>query len=108
MRISEWSSDVCSSDLVAAAFEDMDLGNGHGVSPEEEAARAGRPNGSDEARGDAAKPLIAPGDVVARLHRYRRRDATRHDEGAGLYVLDRNSVVEGRSVSVRVDLGGRR
>src|SRR3546814_21155280 len=62
MRISDWSSDVCSSDLPTR-----------------------RDQPSRPARGRAGRPAPTP-----------RRAA------------DRKSVVEGKSVSVRVDLGGRR
>src|SRR3546814_17383890 len=65
MRISDWSSDVCSSDLIASRA----------------AARC-----RDAAGGNAA--------------------------GRGwcstIQGIDRKSVVKGKSVSVRVDLGGRR
>src|SRR3546814_11249431 len=66
MRMSDWSSDVCSSDLAVCA------GRGCG------------------------RRVWAPRRAAARVpvHRRRRRD--------------RKSVVEGKSVSVRVDLGGRR
>src|SRR3546814_20602414 len=73
MRISDWSSDVCSSDL-----------------------RAG-----------AGRPVQA-----RRLHRRRTVCAGRARQRAGRRHRrcppDRKSVVEGKSVSVRVDLGGRR
>src|SRR3546814_17730755 len=72
MRISDWSSDVCSSDLRQDALD-----------------RAVEP------RRVAAGEIGARGAVV----RHEERVA---DEG------DRKSVVSGKSVSVRVDLGGRR
>src|SRR3546814_15399198 len=88
MRISDWSSDVCSSDLVAR--------RPGGKAPFEQGARGG----------------IA--------HRRRRRSGQHHHQPAPLALggadevvtrlagIDRKSVVEGKSVSVRVDLGGRR
>src|SRR3546814_2927069 len=78
MRISDWSSDVCSSDLTMV-----------------ETDRAG-------------------------AHGSRRRPAHARHHGAGIHATgqerskrhvgdqDRKSVVSGKSVSVRVDLGGRR
>src|SRR3546814_12161783 len=73
MRISDWSSDVCSSDLqVREERLDQDL--------------LAREVVEQAALGDA-------GGVGDRL-----------DRGAA----DRKSVVSGKSVSVRVDLGGRR
>src|SRR3546814_5543975 len=71
MRISDWSSDVCSSDL---AFKVI-LGEA--------------PFGPG---GDG------PGVIASRFAAGRQRDGGR----------DRKSVVWGKSVSVRVDLGGRR
>src|SRR3546814_14896749 len=65
MRISDWSSDVCSSDLHA---EPMSL------------------------------------DDALRLAETRAPELQAREAG----LEDRKSVVEGKSVSVRVDLGGRR
>src|SRR3546814_20327773 len=83
MRISDWSSDVCSSDLVrdgAITHEDS-LGN----------------KGRTEA-GDVQ--VMSAGSGVRHAEYNREPETTR--------ILDRKSVVEGKSVSVRVDLGGRR
>src|SRR3546814_11267537 len=82
MRISDWSADVCSSDLAGRGGRGYD-------------GRAGR------ARGPAPRRHHAP------------RDGRRRQEAAVLparrrRVQDRKSVVSGKSVSVRVDLGGRR
>src|SRR3546814_11394108 len=86
MRISDWSSDVCSSDLVV------------------------RP---DDCPGIAA---LGFEDVLERLEHVRVAQvpafgaAIIHDTviALGEGGTDRKSVVEGKSVSVRVDLGGRR
>src|SRR3546814_13980354 len=82
MRISDWSSDVCSSDLrpiwAARSQAWAVAGGGWHTAP----AASGR-------RGESA------GD-----DRRRRSDQCRR--------RDRKSVVQGKSVSVRVDLGGRR
>src|SRR3546814_20990495 len=86
MRISDWSSDVCSSDLqvdgqqavaqvVAGDAGDDQFGMGFPGCLEDD---LGRRAGFDMA-----------GDVDVR-------------------ILDRQSVVSGKSVSVRVDIGGRR
>src|SRR3546814_13669667 len=80
MRISDWSSDVCSSDLEPNA--ERRLGHySEGI------------------------PSIEP--LQSRFHA-----AASKRIGAvlksSLMLSDRKSVVEGKSVSVRVDLGGRR
>src|SRR3546814_19444509 len=81
MRISDWSSDVCSSDLA-----------------EEGEAAPARAGILDRARrGDLAHMAARQGHA--------RRDARAARRRLG---RDRKSVVEGKSVSVRVDLGGRR
>src|SRR3546814_13334324 len=87
MRISDWSSDVCSSDLIAIE----ETCRGH-IGPE--------PAGKGSRRSVSAR---------------RRRaidDPDRHPRFLGRMVravqADRKSVVEGKSVSVRVDLGVRR
>src|SRR3546814_10936636 len=84
MRISDWSSDVCSSDLAHAA-------------------------------GHRAHASVLPGRRAAPVLAARRRGRTAaHLRGGPLRGRvaappgDRKSVVEGKSVSVRVDLGGRR
>src|SRR3546814_11523315 len=100
MRISDWSSDVCSSDLAT---------------------------GVDRSGGTQSHCLGGCRPLPHRHHRpeRRRRDCTvRADQlrsvsrGGDQLVLrrgeqqplrrDRKSVVSGKSVSVRVDLGGRR
>src|SRR3546814_16236572 len=84
MRISDWSSDVCSSDL-----EDAEAGAPRGLV-------LGHSLGDQSCLvvGDLRRQGILRGGLVER----------RHGAGGG----DRKSVVEGKSVSVRVDLGGRR
>src|SRR3546814_1956489 len=80
MRISDWSSDVCSSDLHESVFREVG-----GLEPE---------SAADVARDDAK---LGFGNVEDVLRQFGAR-------GMG----DRKSVVYGKSVSVRVDLGGRR
>src|SRR3546814_20152700 len=72
MRISDWSSDVCSSDLGGKLRRQIILGQRR------------------------AHPRI----MVERRGKVRRR-------GEMAQRVDRKSVVSGKSVSVRVDLGGR-
>src|SRR3546814_17296736 len=95
MRISDWSSDVCSSDLAVAdvTFVSLDLTE-HEVG------------------------LLLP--AIALDPAFQQRDANGKAVQAGSDVLDfhrplqtlacpdRKSVVWGKSVSVSVDLGGRR
>src|SRR3546814_11560634 len=78
MRISDWSSDVCSSDL----------------------RRPPRSASQSCSRNVRAK-LSGPPETAAAT-------AGRGSKGASAAMADRKSVVEGKSVSVRVDLGGRR
>src|SRR3546814_19608319 len=96
MRISDWSSDVCSSDLQA-------MGALHAVYAAERARHA-----------DRAALVAADGhlDLAGTDQRAaaRRRAAGRlaHLPRIMHRTGDRKIVVEGKIVSVRVDLGGRR
>src|SRR3546814_13339925 len=91
MRISDWSSDGCSSDLSGRHPDDVGGGAGH--------------------------PQDLRSACQLLYHQARRPgQVRRHREGAGGVLAvdretaqqDRTSVVKGKSVSVRVDLGGRR
>src|SRR3546814_14145009 len=101
MRISDWSSDVCSSDLVAS-------GASFTVGAARQACRAGVPRGRQGAAVDARQG----GHVRLSHRRTRRREDDRYrvhlPVGHQIQPGDRKSVVSGKSVSVRVDLGGRR
>src|SRR3546814_12317602 len=92
MRISDWSSDVCSSDLPGAARP---------------APGAGTPRGGRSIRPPRMHARHRRGEFPARAGRRARRRG-RGDARVDLARADRKSVVEGKSVSVRVDLGGRR
>src|SRR3546814_13524059 len=88
MRISDWSSDVCSSDLAA---RNQLLG----VASQSEKLQGVRPEGMEDAP-----------ELRVQIDRVKAR-------ALGLSIADvngtdRKSVVSGKSVSVRVDLGGRR
>src|SRR3546814_20623240 len=102
MRISDWSSDVCSSDLGQAqgqqAGADQDGHLGHlGEQPpalvEEEEHTGGQRQGTEE-RSNAHAQRQLPRLVVLV-----------YVEGG---AIDRKSVVLGKSVAVSVDMGGRR
>src|SRR3546814_11953120 len=100
MRISDWSSDVCSSDLQ----ESRDVGRG-------EAGRNLIVGGRHAQRADRGRPVPSQPPKLSR-----QLDGGRLAVGArdGRHrrwkwrIIDRKSVGEGKSGSVRVDLGGRR
>src|SRR3546814_18135761 len=93
VRISDWSSDVCSSDLVGHAFG----GEARHVAEE----------GHDVGRGEPGRRAVVRGRDAKRAERggMKARHApelARHFDRRG----DRKSAVEGKSVSVREDIGG--
>src|SRR3546814_11955838 len=102
MRISDWSSDVCSSDLLDRRVVDIDPGR--------PCARARR-NAADadlvltgielHARREARQILERFDPLLVHVRLAERADADGH-------ARDRKSVVLGKSGSVRVDLGGSR
>src|SRR3546814_12349665 len=100
MRISDWSSDVCSSDLLAQAHRrahqlaaDVDFGVANLF------AQRDRP----------ALVLVAAIGLDAGVKQIADRLQHRIRKGhVQLAAADRKSVVKGKSVSVRVALGGRR
>src|SRR3546814_9316150 len=90
MRISDWSSDVCSSDL---------------PSPTTHTDSGGREPTAE--RGNSRSEC-----ATVSVWRDVWRTASRSDRSGGSFCIaleevDRKSVVEGKSVSVHVDLGGR-
>src|SRR3546814_17493418 len=114
MRISDWSSDVCSSDLFRLAASGWEhaavvLGGESFAALSEHLQDAlwklgGAPA---EHRSDSLSA------AYKNLNADAQRDFTRsYDELCRHYGMlatrDRKSVVSGKSVSVRVDLGGRR
>src|SRR3546814_15926913 len=104
MRISDWSSDVCSSDLAHPALrETADGGAVRFLRPY--GARRSRPRHSRQ-RGCAAASAYRP--VDGHLSVRWRNHASRQCRIGTADPADRTSVVKGKSVSVRVDLGGGR
>src|SRR3546814_15566024 len=103
MRISDWSSDVCSSDLGIRSRlnENWSIRFQHRRDLiEDRALRTAISLGyQDECF------LI---EAVAQRTNYRDRELAEDDSIFVRVVLDRKSVVSGKSVSVSVDLGGRR
>src|SRR3546814_15842316 len=98
MRISDWSSDVCSSDLGFEGYKPL--------SPE--AAVAAAPDVL--LISTRSLDLLGGRDGLRAIPEIALTPAGR--EGRVVVIdgllLDRKSVVSGKSVSVRVDLGGRR
>src|SRR3546814_16648048 len=97
MRISDWSSDVCSSDLACMKWA----------------------NGTPSVRGGSMRSTtsLLPAACLAfskknRPSRHRGNKSCvcilRNTCNICMRMRDRKSVVKGKSVSVRVDLGGRR
>src|SRR3546814_12895243 len=115
MRISDWSSDVCSSDLVDVveagdrdhrpehlALHDLVVLQGaghHGRLIEEAVAVGGPAAGGDLDVLAAGGALDEAGEAVARARR---------DERAELVLADRKSGGWGKRGAVRVTLGGSR
>src|SRR3546814_17165450 len=95
MRISDWSSDVCSSDLLHGSSDKFRTIVGPDVSwraaGDEQVSQRRQHVLMLELTGNDQRQALPAGLVDD------REDAE----------LDRKSVVEGKSVSVRVDLGGR-
>src|SRR3546814_11679402 len=85
MRISDWSSDVCSSDLPGDRVHRVE----HAFAVLQQVTQAVAAHRFIE---------IGPGAVLA----------GQKARGEAVIGGDRKSVVSGKSVSVRVDLGGRR
>src|SRR3546814_1913156 len=100
MRMSDWSSDVCSSDLDQGLRVPVRQVQAHEVSRHRlrEVRRRGHAvQGAARADGPHRAGLSGGAHLVPEV------DAEPHRPHA-----DRKSVVEGKSVSVRLDLGGRR
>src|SRR3546814_11060467 len=95
MRISDWSSDVCSSDLALVELLD----------PARQVTDLHRAGIGDVDPLDPRGPGLVGQSGAVTLGARGEHDRA-FDERAD--VGDRKSVVEGKSVSVRVDLGGRR
>src|SRR3546814_14536666 len=101
MRISDWSSDVCSSDLCIYAIRThlcAILRHSHRHFHLHIHCRKGERNALAVAR---AKRIFSMSSSMKHHHK--------HSETVRVWpITDRKSVVEGKSVSGRVDLGGSR
>src|SRR3546814_17744911 len=116
MRISDWSSDVCSSDLLGSGQWQAPRGGGgckrQGWSGQDSCvgqrrgvARAGRQ------KGDAVRRRPWPCQCRCRAGAARAGDGGGCAVGQGpasRHRQDRKIVVQGKSVAVRLALGGRR
>src|SRR3546814_14147855 len=115
MRISDWSSDVCSSDLFAVHRDPhvlrrpldqrlggqdvLDLGGADAEGERaERTVRRGVAVAADDRHAGLGQPLLRPDDVDDALTDVVYREVR----------ANRKSVVKGESGSVRVDLGGGR
>src|SRR3546814_18155835 len=109
MRISDWSSDVCSSDLWAAAHLEALGGEATRLRPREVIANFRRwtLRELDLRREAASASELA--DAMTAVPEY-EVPAIEWDRTACrvMTMRDRKRVVEGKSGSVRVDIGGRR
>src|SRR3546814_17254423 len=112
MRISDWSSDVCSSDLSSQRQKDVyAIPREFGIRCGERGFRAGK-RALDiqhfQARYHAApgKPRLQPRRLAASISRSAQPRIL--VAVMGIFREDRKSVWEGKSVSVRVNLGGLR
>src|SRR3546814_11059769 len=113
MRISDWSSDVCSSDLPPGRPQRFD----QPAQPDPDRRRGARADAVHLLHGTGPAPHPDPISQA----RHPARDAGRTQPSAAqaqhrqrdpadlsVVAADRKSVVTGKSVSVRVDPGGRR
>src|SRR3546814_15970195 len=104
MRISDWSSDVCSSDLALFGLHGAMVADGYDDCEGDLLRRAREIVGPDTVIGAEPDPhchltatMTQAADFLVCFKEYPHTD-----------ILDRKSVVWGNSVSVAVDLGGRR
>src|SRR3546814_17173742 len=99
MRISDWSSDVCSSDLLAYPRSDPGMLAAMSVDLEVHATHAAHAAGHGRSSGLVFNQFNHGG--------FGRQQQAGH-RGGVLQGGDRKGGVSGKSVSVRVDLVGRR
>src|SRR3546814_21145256 len=113
MRISDVSSDVCSSDLDARRIGEDQRGEGGGGRNDGERHGGGNVTARRAVEREmggktSIRPDRGPGKKRGCRHRRQHSEAYRERDGNLHIGLDRKSVVEGKRVSVRVDLGCRR
>src|SRR3546814_15115669 len=103
MRISDWSSDVCFSDLVRYIGWEGDQAAIATLAPGDIAVLENTRFFSGEEKND---PKVV--DRLAAIGDFYASDALSDAHRAHASTEDRNSVVSGKRVTVRVDLGGPR
>src|SRR3546814_13382277 len=106
MRMSDWSSDVCSSDLLCpyhdqalAPFKALHFHDGVNLTLGLPIVRTSPDHGT--AFNIAGRGRADPGPTIAAIAMAARMAAAREQSRA-----DRRSVGSGKSVTIRVDLGG--
>src|SRR3546814_14031083 len=101
MRISDWSSDVCSSDLDHQRKRQV-------TTNYRRSSAMARTTLFDKSRRSSVirQPVGSRPDIAVNRSTWLFQDQPFRE--CATVPLDRKSVVEGKSVSVRVDLGGRR
>src|SRR3546814_14805964 len=97
MRISDWSSDVCSSDLPNGFLNTVT-----GLKFKKVIDSVSAPRDADDDRTGAQRRVQGLDDLLTAI----LANGLTNDKGVRPHV-DRKSVVKGKSVSVRVDTGGR-
>src|SRR3546814_13231406 len=107
MRISDWSSDVCSSDLISRLRQRNQRLTWRMWA---HALRRRNPAPGEQLRKLTSALVRAIGGASLKVDQCRREITTRCLTSAILepFGSDRKCVVLGTSVSVRVDIGGRR
>src|SRR3546814_14532540 len=110
MRISDWSSDVCSSDLQTLEVTCAMVGYPKTIRVDQGSEFISRDLDLWAYANDVTLDFSRPGKPTDNAYieafngRFRAECLNTH----WFLTLDRKSVVEGKSVSVRVDPGGRR
>src|SRR3546814_15785622 len=114
MRISDWSSDVCSSDLLPLVMEGAQSGE---EQPAEQGAEHADRQQEGRACGYPARPIARDAPAghdpvdVGMMGEGGSPGVTNGgaaDPGAEMPGIDLKSVVEGKRGAVRVNIGGRR
>src|SRR3546814_15688740 len=115
MRISDWSSDVCSSDLLHARIGDElheavadRHDKGAGLELHRLEGVAGAPGGDHPAEGDAAADHQGGRDVAEAEPVVGRREHPEQTQRGGQHGKHRKHVVRVEGGSVLVESGGRR